>query len=215
MFLITNLQHHVIIGPRPDWHQKLFQHAVDEEFENGDIPHAVTIPGAAPTSNTTLNNSVIVYHVTDIGITGDYNPKIQKLDGPYFTFTDIATSNLIAVNKDIVQVRHELKEIAANTRWIREIKGTTITLQGSTVSLDTNRGSRDIFLQAYQLGSNGAVWKFPSCWLTLSNAELGLIVEAVMGHVQTCFVWESTIDAEIDAATTLTALDKIVVVDPI
>lgn len=146
----------------------------------------------------------------------EYNPKIQFLNGPFWSYTDdLATMNWIPTDKDIDLVKAELKNLVAAERYNREIAGTTATVQGQTVSIDTNRGSRDIFVQKYLLmaDTDQVEWKFPEGWLTLSKAELGIVVAAGADHVQNQFVWEASKSAEIDACTTLAELDAVVIIE--
>lgn len=214
MFLITKLNNQVIIGPRATWHQKLIQAAVDEEFEDDGIH--IQVPAGPPASGTILSE-IKFYNVQDIGIIGDYNPKIQNTNGPFFNFPDgpgLVEQYWVPVDKQVDMVKYELAQEIAENRWKMETSGIKVTLQGQEVTVDTNRGSRDIFAQALLLGSTGATWKFPEGWLTLSNAELGVIVTAIMTHIQTCFAWEGTKLSDNIAKNTLVELDAVEVLHP-
>lgn len=143
------------------------------------------------------------------------NPKTQYHNGPFWTFTPtIGTASYVVVDKPIDLVRQELKAVAATARWNKEEAGTKATIQGTEVTVDTKRGSRDIFVQQYLLLPEGGTtnWKFPEGWLTLTNADLGACVAAGVAHVQAAFDWEAGIVAQIDAAQTLSELDAIEIV---
>ncbi len=203
MFLITKLNNEIIIGPRPNWHQPLFQAAVDDEFLDDGI--VIKIPPYPPTTNTTLSE-IKIYHVSDVGVEGEYNPKIQTLNGPFFTFSDIAEQRWLPIDKTPDQIKSELIAEVASNRWLLETGGTSTTIQDLTITLSTARGERDIFAQALLLGSTGATWKFNEGWLILSNAELGMIVGAIMYHVQMSFTWEGQKVTEINACSTIEEL---------
>jgi hypothetical protein len=223
MFIITTNDNHLIAGPS-DWHQKLFQSFVDDHFEYDNVK--VKVPPVPPASGQFIDEQVRVWFVQDIGHKGEYNPKIQQLSGPFYDFdfdVMMAKQYYIPFNKSVQEVKDSLKAIVADNRWKKETGGLPVPMHGKILGIDTNRGSRDIFLQAFQMGSSGAEWKFKEiktddqgnttfgeCWMTLSNAELGQIVLMVMGHVQTCFTWEGMKTAEIDSKTTLEQLDEVV-----
>jgi hypothetical protein len=107
-----------------------------------------------------------------------------------------------------------LKLQAADERWIKETAGTTTTIQDTVVTVDTARGSRDIFVQKYllMLDSDVVTWKFPETWLSLTKTDLGQVVAAGASHVQSAFAWEKDINDAINTADTLDALDAIVIV---
>lgn len=218
MFLLTHLNNQVIIGPRANWHQPLFQHAVTEEFEMESIDEVVTIPPLPPAeSGTLIGTNLKFYKVQDIGIVGVYNPVIHNLNGPFFNFPEgvgLVEQYSVPIDKPIDIVKQELIAQVADYRWQLESGGTTVTLQGLTVSVSTARGERDIFAQALLLGSNDGNWKFPEGWLTLSNTDLGTIVSTIMAWVQAAFTWEEGKVSEINACTTLSALAAIEVRHP-
>jgi hypothetical protein len=143
----------------------------------------------------------------------DINPKTERHDGPYWTYDDSNSSiQAIAVwkraDKPIDLVKSELKNHVAAQRWAKESAGISITIQDVEVWCDTSRGNRDIFLQKYALMTDGdsIKWKFPNSWLTLTKAELGLIVSKGGEYIQSCFDWEAACVERIEACTSLTEL---------
>ena len=147
----------------------------------------------------------------------EYNPKTQTLIGPYWTYTQNqeAIAEYRATNKPLDIVKSELKELVAAERYRKEISGVKITIQNTEVTVDTNRGDRDVFVQKYLLmGDNETVdWKFPEGWLTLTKAELGTIVAAGAAHVQNSFTWELNKVSEIDAYQTHAELDAVTITE--
>ncbi len=148
-----------------------------------------------------------------------YNPKTQTLMGPYWSYPNTEENYAIAeyhaVNKPIEIIKSELKEKLAAERYNREIAGVKVTIQNTEVTVDTNRGERDVFVQKYLLmGENDTVdWKFPEAWLTLTKTELGQIVAAGVGHVQSVFTWELNKASEIDSCVDHEELNTLVIVE--
>ncbi len=208
MFVIV-YNNSVILGPMK-WNQKRFQDEIEEECE---------ITASLPYTNEgviTVNENIKIYPVQ---ITQDppFNSKIEFLHGPFWEFTEThAISSYVVQPKPIEAVRNELKTLVAQERWKKEIKGVKVTTQSLEVTADTNRGTRDIFVQQYLLmgESDTVMWKFPEAWLNLSKSDLGLIVATGANHVKQAFVWEQDLAAQIDACTNLNDLDALVIVDP-
>jgi hypothetical protein len=137
------------------------------------------------------------------------NPKFETFDGPFWTFTpEIGTATYTKRDKPLDLIKKELKEVLATTRYNKEIAGVKTTIQGLEVTVDTARGSRDVFVQQFLLmGDTDTVqWKFPEGWLTLNKSELGQAVSAGVIHVQGAFVWEAQKISEIDSADSITSL---------
>lgn len=205
MFIIVENQS-VILGPMP-WRSSFFQSCLLDDLE---------IQFEVPKTNSNseviiVSDSVKIMPVSDLGIIGDFNGKIQHTNGPYYNFYDqYAEVYYTPQDKPIDFVKSELKQIVTDNRYKYEISGIKITIQGKEVIALTNRGERDIYLQAYQLGKDTVTWKFGSEFLILSNSDLGLIVTAVSNHVQDTFNWESGKYSEIDAYTTLAELNSVV-----
>jgi hypothetical protein len=212
MYVITH--HHdydeVLLGP-VTWNPKYIASVLRSDLDLDYTP-----------SVTASDESKIPYEIISnvwvrpvVSVTEPINEKIQYHVGPYWSYTPSeATATYVATLKDIDVVKGELKTIIASERYKKEISGVKVTIQGQEVSVDTNRGDRDIFVQKYILmGENETVnWKFPEGWLTLTKSELGQIVSAGATHVQMCFDWESAKVAEIDACVDHAALDNVILV---
>lgn len=196
----------VINGPRP-WNYRSFQNTLREELDiNVQLPVTKT-DGLA----IDIATGVRILAVTQV--TTEFNPKIEFLHGPFWDFSnDIATASYQVHNLDIATVKSNLKNNIAATRYQREISGCICVLQNINVTVDTSRDGRNIFVQKYLLMTDNDTieWKFPEAWLTITKAELGEVVLCGATHIQDQFAWEATKSAEIDAATTLSELDAIV-----
>lgn len=207
MFVIVH-NGSVILGPMV-WNRKRFQDEIEEECG---------VTTTLPYTNEgviTVNEDIKIYPVQT---TQDppFNSKIEFLNGPFWEFTEThAVSSYIAQDKPISAVQNELKALAAQERWKKEISGVKVTIQSTEITADTNRGDRDIFIQQYLLmgESDTVMWKFPEAWLELTKTELGTIVGTGAYHVKQAFVWEQDLSADIDACATLSELDALVIVE--
>lgn len=145
-----------------------------------------------------------------------HNEKIHYLEGPYWQFTETkAIATYLVKDKPLDSIKGNLKQELSEERWKKEVAGITVTVQGKTVSVSTERGPRDIFLQRYSVMADEEVidWKFAEGWVALTKADLGTIVTAILNHVQESFNWEHTKTQEIDAKTTAEELDTVVIVE--
>lgn len=201
----------VINGPR-DWNWRSFENTLRDDLE---IEYKLPLSknDKAPIQ---INESVSI-HWCELEYP-EHNSKIEYLHGPFWTVVDgIAMGTYQVIARDLGLVKADLKEKVAANRWRKEVAGTTATIQNIVVTVDTNRGDRDIFVQKYLLMSENETveWKFPEGWLTLTKADLGIAVQAGATHVQAQFVWEAGKVQEIDLCTTAVELDAVDVGDPV
>ena len=190
------------------WRPSLFKSCLRDEF---DI--MVDLPLTNDTNQPFIfNDSVRILPVENLGyFGGTLNSKTQVENGPYFNFFDTyAEMYFNIVDRQIDIVKSELKtEIAAN-RYRYEIMGIDISIQNQNITALTNREDRGLYLQAFQLNKDNINWKFGSQFMLLSNADLGIIVNAVANHVQAAFDWEHLKHQEIDNCISLTELDNVI-----
>jgi hypothetical protein len=201
MFVIVH-NGFVTLGPRP-WNKLMFEEELRDECG---------IEYVLETRNNSLASIVIDENTSVLPVVAlpqpDYNPKIQRLDGPYWNFHPGYAEMYYTVGElPIEAVKNNLKAQIADTRYKREVEG--IVFEGKTI--DTMRGSRDIFTQTYLLmgAEDEFNWKFPEGWEPVNKQKLGEIVTAGVTHIQTQFGWEAAKEAEIEAAQTLEELDAI------
>lgn len=135
-----------------------------------------------------------------------FDPMFEYRMGPLFEIQD----RQVVVTYQIVE--HPIETIKANItsklaemRYVKETTGASTTIQNVSITLDTTREGRNIFLQKYSLmGDSDTVnWKFPETWLTLTKLELGMIVFAGVTHIQAAFDWEMQKTQELAALTSV------------
>ena len=206
MFVLVH-NNHVILGPMP-WRKFFFENVIKDDLD-ADIVLPMKNDERTPFEFGYLNLRILP--VVHLPMAQPIKPKFQVADGPYWNFKDFhAEEYYLPKLKSLEQIRGELKSIVTDNRWKLEVGGAKVTIRDIEYTADTERESRSTYLQALQLGADNARWKFPEGFITLSLAELGLVVQSVMMHVQASFDWESAKHAEIDAAATVAELNEIV-----
>lgn len=204
-YILVENKTSILLGPM-SWRPRFIQ------SELNDIDIAYTVPfteqGYIKVSDTPL---IEIFPVVEV-ISPSIDSLSEKLSGPTYTYNNnTATETWGKDTKDLESIKQNLKQMIAVLRYTNEVKGTTAVVQGQTVTIDTARGSRDIFVQQYLLlPVNGTTnWKFPETWLTLTKTDLELCVSAGVSHVQGAFNWEQSLCTEIDAASTILELQTI------
>lgn len=209
MFVII-YNNYIILGPMK-WNKGRFQNVILEECEVD-----TTLPLRNENFEPIIINEEIKILPVQYAETPPLNPKIEMLNGPYWEFTSThVIASYVVQPLPIDTVKGNLKNILANERWKKEIQGIKVTVQNTEVTVDTNRGTRDIFVQQYLLmgESDVVTWKFPETWLNLTKSDLGLIVAAGVNYVKSVFEWEANLVNQIESSTTLAELDTIVIVE--
>lgn len=203
---LSNDEKIIHLGPM-NWRPTFFKNCLLDDLE---------IDFNVPLSNDSeekliVNDKVQIIPAKDIGIIGEFNPKIQIAEGPYY----IHKENFVEMyytpkDKEISLVKSELKSIVSHNRYNYEIFGIKVNIQDKIVDVLTSRGDRDLYLQAYQLGRNDVSWKFGNQFIILTNSDLGIITNSVINHVQSVFDWEAEKFAEIENAIDLDQLNDII-----
>lgn len=203
-FVLTN---NGIVQQGPNnWNKLLFQSELEELGITYELPKTNT-------DFISISESVKIYPIDGVDVP-NYNTKTEQLAGPYYTYTNnSARITYSIVPKSIEIVKLELKGIVSSNRYALEIAGTTTTIQGNEVTLDTSREGRSNYSQQFLImaDTDTVTWKFSNKWLTLTKSELGQCVSAISAHVQAQFQWELDKIVEIDACNTLEELDNVAV----
>jgi hypothetical protein len=208
--LIHNNQ--IQVGPR-DWNYMFFKDYLDEEGLD-----ATALTKRAPEDNKIITADWKIIPVTSIQYPALDEPFEQPA-GPYWTIHDeYITGEFLAVPNTVEMVKGKLKEVVTNNRYKVEVGGCPFTFaDGTEVTLYTTREDRNVYLQAYQILTDGGsiVFKFPNAvFKSVSKVELGLIVETGSAHIQGAFIWEADKYDEIDLCETIADLKLIDVKHP-
>lgn len=192
MYVITNHNeaNTILLGPI-EWNARFISAVLTDDLEqqitvlNSDkdrVPYDI-VPGVIARFCDT------VYETID--------PVIDRHEGPFWTYNEngTATANWIRFDKSLDLSKSEVLTKLAYVRWTKEEAGTNTVVQNKTVTIDTRRESRDIFIQKLTLMQDNetVVWKFPEGWLTLTKSDLANVVSAGANYVQSQFEWEANL----------------------
>lgn len=204
MFVIVN-NNNVILGPMR-WNKFRFENVIQEECEfSCDLP-------ARNDDNKVITVSESIKIMPILGTdTPEYNPKIQFLQGPFWTYTGThAVYSYVPEYMNIDSVKEMLKEQVTSERWNKENAGVEVSINEQAYNFKSDRETRTILSNSVNLDSIN--WKFDrDTWLTMSGAQTQQVLESVLAHVQEAFNWELAKINEINACTSLEQLDAVVI----
>lgn len=209
MFVIV-YNNSVIMGPMR-WNRFRFQNELLETCE---------VEMTLLDKNDNLEPLIISENIQILPVQGtpnpQYNPRTEFLNGPFWEFTESAAISSYRVEPLAIDaVKNMMKAEVAAERWSKEVANVEVTIKGSTYQFPTNRDTRYVLQNALLSSTNSFNWKLNTdVWVTLTNTEIQSILDAITAHVQSCFDWEFAKIGEIDAAKTLSALNKIVIKEP-
>ena len=198
----------VLVGPM-NWNRGIFQGALERRGVQYSLPR--TAPNNLP---LTIDEHAKIMQVEEIR--PELNALVEYYYGPLWDVTGTkAIANYEVHDTPIESARYNLKQLAAQERYKKEILGATVTIQEQTVTIDTNRGDKDVFVQKYLLmaESDTVNWKFPETWLTLTKSDLGLCVTAANQYIQQCFDRELNISEQIDQSQNKQELLAVTIVE--
>jgi hypothetical protein len=142
----------------------------------------------------------------------EYNPKIQKFGGTTWTFDENnGYASHTIIDKELDEVKGELKNAVAAKRWDKEQAGTTASINNQDISIPTSRDQRRVYTDKLlaMRDEDTSMWKFEETWISLTKQNLLEIVRAIDTSVQGAFDWEIEKCSEIDSCTTLQQLDQV------
>jgi hypothetical protein len=200
----------VIVGPM-EWNRGIFQGSLERQGVKTLLPRS-----APDTLPYIINEDAKILKVVENR--PEINTMVEYYYGPLWDVSgETAVASYEVRDTEIEFARVNFKNLAAEERWKKEIKGTTVLVQELEVSIDTSRDGRNIFVQKYALMNDSDLvnWKFPEGWLTLSKSDLGLIVSTGASYIQSCFDWEKSICDQVDAAAKKSQLLEINILEDI
>lgn len=209
MFILVN-KGNVVLGP-VRWSKKKFETVLEEEFEiTTQLPKTMdeNIPYVIDKDNT-------IYSI-DRGVDGSYDPRIDILNGPFWTFTDTnAVFHYEPMRMELQAVKNFMLQNLANERWKKENAGCKVTLNGVEYTFRTDRDTRNIFNNALTSTQDTMNWKINvDNWIVLTKSDIQTITNSIMTHVQSCFDWEKQITEQIVTCPAYDLLLNIVIVEP-
>lgn len=210
MFVIVHNNSNVILGPMR-WNKYRFENEIFDDLEvTCDIP--LKNDEMEP---YTVNDEIKILPIASTE-PPTFNPKIERLEGPFWTFTDsLATSSYTVGDLPVEAIKNFLKEEAEAERWSKENSKVTVNVGGVDRQFSTDKLTRSTFHQYITLDLQNVNWKYKrDDWGVLTKTEIQSVFDAIMLYVKGCFEWEFAKIAEIDACTTHAELDAIVIKEP-
>lgn len=199
----------VIVGPM-EWNRGLYEGSLKKHGVSNTLPRIA--PEQLP---YVVNDDAKIMRVEEVR--PEINPMVEYHYGPQW---DVSADNAIATYEvhetPIESARNNFKQLAAEERWKKEVAGTSVTINDTTVTVDTTREARGLFIQQFSIMDEGASvnWKFPEAWLLIDKSDVKQIVDAIASHIQQSFDWEASINQQIDQATTKQQLVDIIITEP-
>jgi hypothetical protein len=140
----------------------------------------------------------------------EYDSKYQKLSSPTWnivTENDIPTEVVFtynAVDRSLEEVKSEVKSLIAPERRNKENTEITLIIQGTEISVSTNRENRLSFASKLLSSPSPHNFKFgDETWIQITTTDLESIIQAIDVKVQEAFDWELAKIQEIDACGTI------------
>lgn len=205
MFVIV-YNERVILGPMT-WNARRFSEVINEEC-------GVSTVLDLKNDNETLvvvNNDIKIYPVTGTP-EPEYNPRIQYLNGPFWTYTDThAVYSMVVEHYPIEAIRNFLRQEIADIRWKKQHSGVQVEINGTTYKFPTDPLTRISFHHYLTSGVTSVNWKVDQyTWITLTDQHISIIFNKIVEHFQNSFDWESNKNDEITQAT-LETIESIVI----
>lgn len=182
---------------------------IQSELQSLDIVHPLP---ATESGYIRINDSFEL-----IPITSEDCPQIdtnfEQYAGPFYEYKDTEVHMYYDVlTLPIENIKNNLKNIIASDRYNKEISGTTVTVAGNEIQVDTSREARVNYVQKYtSMTDNESInWKTgPFSWVTMTKTDLSALIRLVDVFVQKQFDREKTLVDMIDATTEVTTLKEI------
>lgn len=212
-YLLVKDRAQVILGPMP-WKTRYIQSELNDLVEAEEKATAFTISPTESYTDCGDGYELIPVTILDPG----HDSVYQYLAGPLYAYTgNQAVGVYTVLDADIGSIKATLKNQVSAERYRRENAGTTTTIQGQTVLIDTSRDNRNTLVQAFLLmdTTDTVQWKFSHGFLNLTYTDIETVVKTGAVYIQSQFDWEVTTCGTIDAASTVEELKAVVIVEPV
>lgn len=191
--LVINGQ--VVWGP-VEWNRRIFE--LEIETEAGI---STSLPDRKPDASViTIGDGIRIMPVAHLN-RPSYHLLAETLEGPFWTFGDVAECEYRVVPLPVEQAKPNFKQSVATLRWKQEFKKVTIDIKGNTVEVSAARDVRDQWGMLYAVGIP-KTWKFGSVWLELDREDFLNIATAIDTYIQSLYDEELRLSRLIDEATT-------------
>ena len=211
--LIHNLQ--LILGPI-----KYNYRLINSDLEELDIESRVS-PRDYENVPIELDSATETFLLPVVEIIPPYDPRFQGIGN--FEWSIIKENDIpirvemsYSINdKSLEQIKEEYRRQVAPIRKEKENTTIEIQLNGSSVSVSTNREDRLSVVSKLMASPGTHNFKFGGgTWLEITTTELEYIISQIDLKVQEAFDWEYQKLQEIDACTTGEEVYNVVLIEP-
>ena len=207
-YLLVKDREQVILGPMP-WKVRYIQSELNDLVEAEEKASDFTLSPSE--SYTDCGDGYELIPVTFVP--PEYDSVYQHLAGPFYTYNgNEAVGAYTVQDADIDVIKAALKNQASAERKRKQVLNTTITVNGTELSVPSDDAELQKYVSALaSIGDATISWKFGLSFIDLNAAGLQTIIDAIRGYVQTQFDWEKGIYESIDAANTVEELKSIII----
>ena len=159
-----------------------------------------------------VNDSVSVYKVQyeDQPALDDF---YQYHEGLTWVIKDgKALGTYIVIDRTVDQVKEILHAELSNKSYARQVAGVDLTVDGETVTVNTDIVSRTTLFQRASMMADDATEEFKlnnAQWFTLSKAEINDVLSGINDHIKSELAKESVTSGQINSCTTIEELKQV------
>jgi len=209
-YMLVKNRQYVFLGPI-GWKQRFIQAEIDDLVDQGELSARYEIP-LVEVPYIDLGDGFEIMLLKDSTIPA-HNALFSELVGPFYIFSDDGASESYTIQDlSLDRARENVKARVALKRYQLEASVIEVSIAGGVlVSISTAREDRPQYTNLLATISDTTIdWKFGSAGFVSINAtDVATIVEAINAYVQTQFNWEKGLSDQIDAASTIVALQAI------
>jgi len=187
------------------WKPRMFQSELD------DLEVDFKISPIEPGEYIKINDNLEIFPVVEL-IVPECDQIYEELNGPFWDFENQeARGYYTKTDKSLDIIKNTLKQLVASIRYKKEVAGVKTTIQETEITVETDKETRNIFVQKYILMGDSEIinWKFPETWLALNKLELGTVIFTGATYIQAQFDWEKGIVDQIELSETIEDLKLI------
>lgn len=208
MFIIQQ-NNNVVYGPA-EYNVGMFKYILEEDCNLVDVIVPFTL-----TEKIIINDNISILPVEMFY--ENLNEKIEQYAGPFWEIgIDKATGTFKKVDKNIEQVKNELKSIVSMNRKKYEQQTLNVTLLGIDYKIDGSRENKNNIISIFNMMMPDDVINFKfknNEFLECTKEMIAEIITSMNKQIQNAFNFEYNKNLEIDSCIDLVSLNDIILVD--
>lgn len=207
-YILVQNQQQIFLGPI-DWKQRFIQSEFDDMYDQGEISFKYIVP---PIEQGYINvgEGFEIFPIIDASLP-DCDPLYEDLIGPFYTYANNeATATYDKQDRPLHFIQNSLKDISAAKRYLDENTTITVNTSAGSINVSSDRTSRLQYMNLlHSMGSDMINFKTNSGFVSLSNADIQLIIDSIHNYVQEKYNWEMDITNQIDNCSNISDLQNI------